>query len=143
MARISKLADPEFAREVAECYVYGASRAEMAQRFDVHPDTITSWKRDMRVRTVAKGLHEDRILEMTRKIDHEMQSRLNSQRIKEMDDETLLKFRKELVGDKKTIELSGSLDTSSAQNDLWKMLDDDADLAQKLTMLMGGDDIDE
>lgn len=140
MARISKLADPEYAREVAECYVAGMSRGEMAVRFDVHPDTITSWKRDMRVRTIAKQLHEDRVLEMTRKIDHEMQSRLNSQRIKDMDDETLLKFRKELVGDKKTIELSGSLDTSSAKNDLWKLMDDDPDLASKLSSLLGGED---
>jgi len=141
MARISKLADPEFAREVAECYVCGMSRGEMAARFDVHPDTITAWKRDMRVRTVAKQLHDDRVLEMTRKIDHEMQSRLNSQRIQEMDDETLLKFRKELVGDKKTIELSGGLDTSSAKGDLWKLMDDDPDLASKITALLGGGEL--
>jgi len=141
MARISKLADPEYAREVAECYVCGMSRSEMATRFDVHPDTITAWKRDMRVRTVAKQLHEDRVLEMTRKIDHEMQSRLNSGRIQEMDDETLLKFRKELVGDKKTIELSGALDTSSAKGDLWKLLDDDPNLSQKLSALLGGEEL--
>jgi len=142
MARISRLADTDFAREVAECYVAGMSRSEMAARFDVHPDTITAWKRDMRMRTIAKQLHDDRLLEMTRKIDHEMQTRLNSHRIQEMDDETLLKFRKELVGDKKTIELSGALDTSSAKGDLWKLLDDDPDLASKLSALLGGETLD-
>ena len=143
MARTSRLADPDFAREVAEAYVAGMSRPEMAARFDAHPDTITIWKRDVRVRSIAKGLHEDRILEMTRKVDAEMQSRLNSQKIKEMDDETLIKFRKELLGDKKTIELSGAIDTGSAKNSLWRSLDDDPMLAAKLIgVLSGEEDVD-
>jgi transposase len=140
MARTSKLANPEFAREVAEAYVLGMTRNEMAARFDVHPDTITVWKRDIRVKSVAKSLHEERIMEMTRKVDAEMQARLNSQKIKEMDDETLIKFRKELLGDKKTIELSGAIDTGSAKNALWNSLDDDPALAAKLIGLMSGDD---
>jgi hypothetical protein len=140
MGRISRLNDPDFAREVAEAYVLGMSRPEMAARFDVHIDTITAWKRDLRVRTVAKTLHEDRIMEMTRKVDAEMQARLNSNRIKEMDDETLIKFRKELIGDKKTIELSGAIDTSAAKGDLWKTLDQDPELAMKLAGLMSGED---
>lgn len=139
MARVSKLADPEFCRQVAEAYVLGLTRAQMAAQFDVHPDTITIWKRDMRVRTIAKQMHEERILEMTRKVDAEMQSRLNSQRIREMDDETLIKFRKELVGDKKTIELSGALDTGAAKGDLWKQLDGDPELAAKLGALLSGE----
>lgn len=140
MGRTSKLANPEFAREVAEAYVSGMSRSEMAARFNVHPDTVTAWKRDVRVRSVAKNLHEDRIMEMTRKVDAEMQARLNSHKIKEMDDETLIKFRKELVGDKKTIELSGAVDTGSAKSTLWKSLDDDPELAVKLVGLLSGDD---
>ena len=140
MARTSKLSDPDFAFQVAEAYVLGMSRPEMAARFDVHVDTITAWKRDMRVRTLAKGLHEDRIMEMTRKVDAEMQARLNSSRIKEMDDETLIKFRKELVGDKKTIELSGAIDTGSAKSDLWKTLDTDPELAIKLAGLLSGEE---
>lgn len=139
MARTSRLADPDFARRVAEAYVLGMSRAEMAVEFDAHPDTITSWKRDIRVKTIAKSLHEERIIEMTRKVDSEMQARLNSTRIKEMDDETLIKFRKELVGDKKTIELSGAVDTSSARGDLWKQLDKDPELAVKLAALLSGE----
>jgi len=139
MARVSKLHDPEFARQVAEAYVLGMTRSEMASHFDVHPDTITVWKRDIRVKTIAKSLHEDRIMEMTRKVDAEMQARLNSTKIKEMDDETLIKFRKELLGDKKTIELSGAVDTGTAKNDLWKTLDSDPELAVKLAGLLSGE----
>jgi len=140
MSRVSKLKDPDFAREVAEAYVLGMTRAEMAIRFDCHPDTITVWKRDLRVRTIAKQLHEDRIMEMTRKVDAEMQGRLNSQKIQAMDDETLLKFRKELLGDKRTIELSGAVDTGAAKGDLWKSLDSDPELAIKLAALLSGDE---
>jgi transposase len=140
MARTSRLENSDFAREVAEAYVSGMSRSEMAARFDAHPDTITAWKRDMRVRTIAKQLHEDRIMEMTRKVDAEMQARLNSHKIKEMDDETLIKFRKELLGDKKTIELSGAIDTGAAKGDLWKSLDEDPALAAKLVTLLAGED---
>lgn len=138
MGRISALADSEFAHMVADAYVKGLSREEMAYLFSVSERTITNWRQDQRVLSIAKKLHEERLMEMTRVIDAEMAGRLKGSRIKQMDDETLLKFRKELVGNVQKVELTGQLNTGSAVGDAWKALDDDPELAAKVAGLVMG-----
>lgn len=97
MARPNALADPSFAKSVAEAFAAGLSRAEMCELFNVKDkDTITRWRRDPRVKVPALKLIEDRILQVTRKVDSVIAERL--QHAGEMSVAELLAIRKEFLG---------------------------------------------
>ncbi len=95
--RPTRIDDPEFAEQVAEAYICGASRLEMADVFGVCKDTVTNWIHDPRVKAYTSKLAEERVARLTRKVDSEIEARLTSDKIKTIDDDTLLRFRKELL----------------------------------------------
>lgn len=97
MARPNPLADPTFAQRVAEAFASGMSRAEMCDIFGVKdPNTITRWRRDPRVKAHALKLIEDRVLQVTRKVDSEIAQRLEE--TEQMTIQELLSIRKEFLG---------------------------------------------
>jgi hypothetical protein len=97
MARPNPLADPEFARDVAEAFVAGLSRQEMCDMFGVKDrDTITRWRRDARVKAFAMKLIEDRVLQVTRRVDAVIAERLEN--AGDMTTKELLEIRKEFLG---------------------------------------------
>jgi hypothetical protein len=99
MARTNPLSDPDFARDVAEAFVAGLSRQEMCDMFGVKDrDTITRWRRDARVKAIAFKLIEDRVLQVTRRVDAVIAERLEN--ASEMTTKELLEVRKEYLGGK-------------------------------------------
>lgn len=97
MPRPNPLADPAFAKEVAEAFVGGLSRREMADIFGVRDlDTITRWRRDPRVKAHALKLIEDRILQVTRRVDAVISQRLEE--AENMSIQELVLIRKEFLG---------------------------------------------
>jgi hypothetical protein len=97
MARPNPLADPAYAKEVAEAFVGGLSRREMADIFGVKDlDTITRWRRDPRVKAHALRLIEDRILQVTRRVDAVISQRLEE--ADKMSVQELVLIRKEFLG---------------------------------------------
>lgn len=97
MARPNPLADPEFAKEVAEAFAAGCSRQEMCDMFGMKDkDTITRWRRDPRVKAHALRIIEDRVLQVTRKVDGVIAERL--EHAEEMTVQELLLIRKEFLG---------------------------------------------
>jgi len=135
MPRISRIDDPEFLEMVADAYVRGLSINQMSEHFGVHRSTIAHWRRDPRVKLAAKRLHDERVMAMTRRVDAEIQRRL-VENVTEMDDETLIRLRKELLGGTTKIELSGQVDTKSAQGDLWGVLDANPQLVQQIGAML-------
>src|SRR4051812_4726806 len=103
MGRISKLANPEFSKAVAEAYINGCSREEMGEMFGVHKDTITDWTRDPRVQGHAARFAQERVNRITRRIDSEIEGRLLD--AEEMETEVLLKIRKEFLSNSLKIDL--------------------------------------
>lgn len=97
MARPSKLADPEFAQLVAEAFASGASRKDIAEQFGVRClETISIWRRDPRVKVPLTKIMEDRVLQITRKIDASIEARLGD--VDKMTVKELLDIRKEYLG---------------------------------------------
>lgn len=95
--RPSPLADPEFAKSVAQAFVDGHSRAEMCEIFDVKdPNTISRWRRDSRVKVHTLPLAEDRVIQISRKIDSTIEARL--QHTEKLSIKELLDIRKEFLG---------------------------------------------
>jgi hypothetical protein len=95
--RPSPLRDPEFAKSVAEAFAAGLSRQQMADLFEVKDlDTITRWRRDPRVKSIALKIIEDRVLQVTRKVDGVIAERL--EHANEMTIVELLAVRKEFLG---------------------------------------------
>jgi hypothetical protein len=95
--RPNPLSDPEFAKLVAQAFADGLSRNDMCDMFGVKdPDTITRWRRDPRVKTHALKLIEDRVLQVTRKVDGVIAERL--EHAKDMTIQELLAIRKEFLG---------------------------------------------
>jgi transposase len=130
MARVSKLANPEFAKAVAEAYINGDSRAEMAELFGAHKDTITDWTRDPRVQAHAARLAQERVLRITRKIDTEIETRVAD--ADEMDTELLLKIRKEFLDRSLKIDLANAKDDPGTMSDMIDALEANPELAQQL-----------
>ena len=97
MARPNPLADPEFAKQVAEAFVDGCSRSEMCDMFGVKDkDTITRWRRDPRVKAHALKLTEDRVLQVTRRVDAVIENKLRN--AGDMTVAELVMIRKEFLG---------------------------------------------
>lgn len=97
MARPTPLADPAFAQKVAEAFADGCSRAQMCEMFGVRDrDTITRWRRDQRVKVRALKIIEDRVLQVTRKVDGVIAARLED--AENMTVQELLMIRKEFLG---------------------------------------------
>lgn len=95
--RPNPLADPEFAKQVAEAFAAGVSRRDMCEMFGVRdPDTITRWRRDARVKANVLKIVEDRVLQVTRKVDGVIAERLEN--ANEMTVTELLMIRKEFLG---------------------------------------------
>lgn len=97
MARPNPLANPDFAKEVAEAFAAGCSRTEMCEMFGVKDkDTITRWRRDPRVKAIALKIIEDRVFMVTRKVDSIIAGRLSQAENMTMTE--LLAIRKEFLG---------------------------------------------
>jgi hypothetical protein len=97
MARPHALADPDFAKEVAEAFAAGCSRTEMCEMFGVKDkDTITRWRRDPRVKAIALKIIEDRVFMVSRKVDSVIAGRLAN--AEKMTITELLAIRKEFLG---------------------------------------------
>lgn len=130
MARISKLANPEFAKAVAEAYINGMSRAEMSEIFGSHKDTISDWCRDPRVQAHAARFAQERVLRITRKIDNEIESRVED--ADDMETELLLKIRKEFLDRSLKIDLNSAKDDAGTMSDALDALEDNPELASQL-----------
>lgn len=130
MSRVSKLAIPEFAKAVAEAYINGMSRVEMADLFEVHKDTITDWTSDPRVQAHAAKFALERVNRITRRIDTEIENRL--QDTDDMDTEVLLKIRKEFLDRSLKVDLSKGADNPETINEAVNALEENPDLAKQL-----------
>jgi hypothetical protein len=97
MPRPNPLADPDYAKAVAEAFADGCSRPQMCEMFGVKDkDTITRWRRDPRVKALALKIIEDRVLQVTRKVDGVIAGRLEN--AENMTVQELLAIRKEFLG---------------------------------------------
>lgn len=131
--RPSKLANPEFAQKVAEALGEGLSRTQMCEKFDVRdPTTITRWKRDPRVKGILTKVINERVHEVTRKVDAKIAG------ILERDDLSvteLLAIRKEFLGGalRQQIEKVDEVTTQQAMQAA-----EDPEFQQKLADLFAG-----
>lgn len=97
MGRPHTLADPEKAKQVATMFAEGATRQEIADTMGISDlDTVTRWRRDPRVKQIAHKIIDDRILEVTRKVDSVIAARLQDAQSLTMKE--LLEVRKEFLG---------------------------------------------
>lgn len=144
MARRSKLHDPEFAKKVAELYLLGLTREQIAEELFIAypdylknppvPDTISEWTGDPRVQVHITAGSKARVNRITRRIDRELEGRITGEGIKQLDTETLLRIRKELLGkvpaDKEN--------EDNALPDLWDIIDSNPEVGEALSKALGG-----
>ena len=127
------LADPEFAYRVAECFHAGLTRDEMCTTLGVKdPNTITRWRRDPRVSTLVNKMIQDRVLEVTRKVDGEIARRM--QNPQDLTIKDLIDLRKEFLGGQlrdKTTEVD-----EATVNEAMALFDSDPEAAQELRELL-------
>lgn len=139
MARPSLLDnEPYLAELIAELYLDGKTNQEIADALGrgVHKDTVTDYRRDPRVRKIIRRLSEEREALITRRVDRVILERLKN--AEEIDTETLLKIRKEMMP--KRIEVSGEVSHADLVRELWEAADSNPELAATLMALGAGDD---
>jgi hypothetical protein len=131
--RISRLANPGFAKAVGEAYADGTSRAEMAEAFGAHVDTITDWCRDPRVQAHAARFAQERVNAITKITDREILNRLKDADDEDkMPTELLLKIRKEFLDRMLKIDLGAGADQPETINEVIGNLEDNPELARQL-----------
>lgn len=133
MARPNPLADPDFAKEVAEAFANGNTRAEMSEVFSVNKQTITRWRKDPRVKRLVHTILVERVQRVSSKIDSVIEARL--QNPENLTIKELLDIRKEFVGDS----MRGRLDEADSEtvNAAMQMADNPA-VMEALQALMSG-----
>lgn len=102
MAKVGRphyLEDPEEGparrRQLAELVSRGTKRAEIAEAFDRHPDTISNWIHRPDVQALISQMNRERVNRIVSRVDAELEQRL--ERIGTMELEDVLKLRKEMV----------------------------------------------
>jgi hypothetical protein len=137
MARPNPLADPEFAKQVAELFAAGASRQDMCDILGVKDrDTITRWRRDPRVKSYALKIIEDRILQVTRKVDGVIAERL--EHAEEMTITELLAVRKEFLGGALRAQTEKADEATIAEGQDW--LEKNPEAADQLDRMLRGEE---
>lgn len=133
--RPSKLSDPEFVKLVAESFANGLSRSEMAELFNMSKGTITTWRRDPRVRAQTLKLIEDRVVRITSKVDAVIASRLEY--ADDIETETLIKIRKEYLGGALRTASEGKGADAETINEAMNEIEADPERLKELTELLG------
>jgi hypothetical protein len=130
------LNDPEFAKLVAQAFVDGNNRRVIADMFGVKDlDTITKWRRDPRVKVYANKLMEDRVLEVTRKVDAKIANILANQDLSVKD---LLAIRKEFLGGALRMQTESADDLTIGEGQEW--LENAPNAVEKLEALFAQND---
>jgi transposase-like protein len=136
VGRPSLLNNPEMVQKIAEAFVDGHTRQDMADAFGVkNLHTITRWRRDARVKAIAFKLIEDRVLQVTRKVDFVIADRLS--RAEEMTTKELLEIRKEYLGGKLREQHEKADDETIHQAMDW--LSDNPEEAAELERILAGE----
>lgn len=137
--RPSPLDDPEFAKSVGEAFADGMSRSQMCELFGVKDkDTITKWRKDPRVKAYAMRLIEDRVVQVTRRVDAAIAGRL--QNTSAMTIKELLMIRKEFLSGALRAQTEAADEATVAE--AMQALEENPDLMRQLDeMLSGKDDL--
>lgn len=133
--RPNPLANPQFAKRVAEAFVDGCSRKQMCEMFGVKDkDTITRWRRDPRVKALAMKLIEDRVLQVTRRVDAVIAERL--EHAAELTTKELLEIRKEFLGG--ALRAQTEKADPETVNEAMTWLDENPEAADELADILAG-----
>jgi transposase len=125
----SAMEDPAKRKFLAELYVDGLKRKEIAAEFGVVPDTISGWLQRQDVKALVTKLIEDRANRILRHTDKKIEGVLLSDKKIELDE--LLKIRREFAGSKVEV-TSKDGDKSAAVDELMQRLHDDPTLIDRL-----------
>jgi hypothetical protein len=96
------------------------------------PDTITRWRRDPRVKAYALKIIEDRVLQVTRKVDGIIAARL--EQAKDMTIMELLAVRKEFLGGALRSQMEKADEATVAEAQNW--LESNPEAADQLEALL-------
>lgn len=132
--RKSRLNDADFCKAIAEAYVSGMSREDMADELDCHRDTIPKWVSDPRVQAEASKLTLERINRISRRVDSVIEGRMA--RAEQMTVKELLEIRKEYLSRSMKLNSEGAA-TAETTNELAEAMDQNPDLAAALRALVG------
>lgn len=110
MGRPSLLADPDFAKQVAECFANGDGRESMSAVFNVSKQTITKWRKDPRIKRLVHNMMVERVQRVTSKVDAVLEGRLAH--AEDLTIKELLDIRKEFMGDSARGKLEDADDTT-------------------------------
>jgi hypothetical protein len=95
VGRPHALSDPEYCQQVAALFVAGITRAQMAEELGVTESTIKRWRKDPRIKAAAIPLIEERVVQITRKVDSAIEARLQDP--SKLSVRELIEIRKEFL----------------------------------------------
>jgi transposase len=100
---------------VAELHADGNPRAVIAEEFEVHVETVSSWLQREDIKAEVDKILRDRTHRILRKVDTQIETLLA--RIEKLTLKELLDIRKEFLPDRKEISLN--VNKTSVLEELW------------------------
>lgn len=127
---------------VAELYASGMTHREMMEHLPITDrGALGRWLKDPRVQVATQKIMQERSIRIRRKVDGELEARVSdTNRLRQMPPETLLKIRKDLSSD--FIEGTTGPEMHQTISDLWLLAATDPEAARilnKLNLMQDGD----
>lgn len=121
--RPSPMDQEENVQLLAQLYADGASRAEMADTFGVHEDTISRWTRRADVQALVTQLRQARANRILRKVETRIEGLLeNEETMKKMDLKDLLAIKRDFTPQRVEVGRAGDF-SEAAELAMWEALD--------------------
>jgi hypothetical protein len=131
--RPSLLDDPEMRETIAAAFADGWTREQMCAGFGIKdPKTITRWRHDPRIKTIARRIINDRVQAIASKTDSEIARRL--QEPEKLTVKEMLDIRKEFLGGQLRDETE-QIDEATI-NEAMSLLEDDPDAVDEMRELL-------
>lgn len=126
--------DPDKLELFAQALSEGESTKELAKLFLISERTVRIYKKDPRVKAAALKYIEDRVIRVTRKVDAQIEQRLENP--EELDTDTLLKIRKEFLGGVLRLQTQGGKADSDTINEAMDAIESNPEFAKELQELL-------
>jgi transcriptional regulator with XRE-family HTH domain len=110
------LDDPDQLRLFAECIAAGLSAKEIVELLHISTKSVARYRKDQRVIAACMKIIEARVVRITRRIDTEIERRLDEEAA-DIDTDTLLRIRKEYLGGQLRLQTQGSDPGADVIND--------------------------
>jgi transcriptional regulator with XRE-family HTH domain len=129
------LVDPTQLQLFAECIAAGLSAKEIVEMLHISTKSVARYRKDQRVIAACMKIIEARVVRITRRIDTEIERRLDEEAA-DIDTVTLLKMRREYLSSALRLQTQGNNPSAEVINEAAESIESNPGFADELKALL-------